>query len=167
MNRGIRKLPFILMAVCLLTPLVVASPVTARDRVCDGLKPFVASKAKERRIQLDSECRIVYVEPPQRVLSAASMHSDLRKTISSTTFDPNLAFNLHSRPNATSIIYLDFDGQTWTEDSWWNRAFSIASGRKSDGYSLDEDASTFTALERQTPIPSNHLSVLNCGKHFK
>lgn len=149
MARLSKKFFFIVMALCLLTPLVIADPVTASDKECEGLKPWIASKSKERRIQLDSECRVVYVEPPHRVFSETHSHAEKSSTISLSTFDPNLAFNLHSRPNASSIIYLDFDGQTWSSDSWWNGAFSITGSRKSDGYSVDEDASTFTAIERQ------------------
>lgn len=132
-----------------MTPLVIASPVTATAKECDELKPWIASKAKERRIQLDSECRLVYVEPPHRVMASTEPIGSPEKPINLASFDPNLAFNLHSRPDAPSIIYLDFDGQSWSNNSWWNGAFSISGSRQSEGYSIDENASTFTEIERQ------------------
>ncbi|MEN9922678.1 MAG: hypothetical protein RIS09_192 [Actinomycetota bacterium] len=147
--RLFRVLTTFFSAIALLTPVGLSTPVTASntDEVCGELKPWKAKK-KNRLLQFDADCREVYVEPPLTDSNARETASSQSIT-SAATFDPSQAFALHSRPNAPSVIYLDFDGHTWSSGSWWNGAFSISAGRVSEGYSIDADASTFTTEERQ------------------
>lgn len=147
--RSFRVLTILFASIALIIPLGLSTPVNASnaDKVCGGLKPWKAKK-KSRLLQFDAECREVYVEPPLTASKSLETENS-RSIVSTTSFDPSQAFALHSRPNAPSVIYLDFDGQNWSSNSWWNGAFSITGGRVSEGYSIDADASTFTTEERQ------------------
>ena len=116
------------------------------SRSCSGLEARTTDSDSTQTIQLDKDCRIVYLEAP--VSNLESSNSGV-STMASETFDPNAAFQLHSKPDAPSIIYLDFDGQTWGANSWWVGGFGILAGRVSDGYSIDTDAQSFSTIERQ------------------
>ena len=146
--RSFRVLTIIFASIALVIPVGLSVPVTASntDEVCGQLKPWKAKK-KSRLLQFDADCREVYVEPPLTASNSTETATP-RSVASTTTFDPSQAFSLHSRPDAPSVIYLDFDGQNWSSSSWWNGAFSITAGRVSEGYSIDADASTFTDEER-------------------
>ncbi|MFM7312577.1 MAG: zinc-dependent metalloprotease family protein [Cyanobium sp.] len=61
--------------------------------------------------------------------------------------DPALTFNLHSDPNASRIIYLDFDGHT-TTGTVWNTGSGVAS-YLSPAYDLDGDPTSFSTTERE------------------
>ncbi|MGA1324677.1 MAG: hypothetical protein ACO30I_05460, partial [Candidatus Nanopelagicales bacterium] len=117
---------------------------TVRD--CVGLEARTGVGNSNKAIQLDKDCRTVYLEAP---ISNLQSSYSVTSTVVSETFDPNTAFQLHSKPDAPSIIYLDFDGQTWGSNSWWVGGFGILAGRVSEGYSLDSDSQTFSTIERQ------------------
>lgn len=55
-------------------------------------------------------------------------------------------FLLHSRPGASRVIYLDFDGHTVTGTAW-NNSFGLATINATP-YTLDADASTFSTTEQ-------------------
>lgn len=54
-------------------------------------------------------------------------------------------FQLHSRPKASKIIYLDFDGHV-TQNTWWNDA--SAPTITTTAYDSDGDPTTFSAAEQ-------------------
>ena len=49
-------------------------------------------------------------------------------------------FALHSRPGATKVIYLDFNGHT-TSNTFWNEAFTNGNSFTSPAYSIDGSSS--------------------------
>ncbi len=57
------------------------------------------------------------------------------------------AFQLHSLPGASKVIYLDFTGHT-TADSIWNASFTGGTPIVSAPFDLDGDPATFSAGER-------------------
>lgn len=57
------------------------------------------------------------------------------------------AFQLHSLPGATRVIYLDFDGHV-TRGTAWNSAYMGGADIVSAPFDLDGDPSTFSAGER-------------------
>ncbi|MBL9189970.1 MAG: immunoglobulin domain-containing protein, partial [Opitutaceae bacterium] len=61
-----------------------------------------------------------------------------------TTVD---AFQLHSLPGASKVIYLDFNGHT-TAGTIWNSSFTNGSAINSAAFDLDGDPLTFSATER-------------------
>lgn len=54
-------------------------------------------------------------------------------------------FTLHSRPGSKHTIFLDFDGAE-VSGTYWNQVAGIPDGQY-DGFSLDEDLSTFSQTE--------------------
>jgi subtilisin-like proprotein convertase family protein len=63
--------------------------------------------------------------------------------------DPAAAFQLHSRPTATKVIYLDFTGHTTTGTAWNDASHPTI---VTPAYDLDNDPSTFSTTERQQII---------------
>ena len=62
------------------------------------------------------------------------------------------AFNLHSRPGAPNVVYIDFDGATISGTAWngkYSQLFALP-------YNVDGDGGTFTALERTRIIDIWH-----------
>lgn len=57
------------------------------------------------------------------------------------------AFQLHSLPGATRVIYLDFDGHV-TRGTSWNSSFKSGADIVSQPFSLDADTANFSADER-------------------
>ena len=57
------------------------------------------------------------------------------------------AFNLHSLPGATRVLYLDFTGHT-TSGTGWNSSYGGGNPIVSAPFSLDSDNTTFSATER-------------------
>jgi hypothetical protein len=57
------------------------------------------------------------------------------------------AFQLHSLPGATRVIYLDFNGHT-TSGTIWNSSFTGGAAIASAPFDLDGDPTTFNDAER-------------------
>ncbi|MDP3073491.1 MAG: immunoglobulin domain-containing protein [Opitutaceae bacterium] len=57
------------------------------------------------------------------------------------------AFQLHSLPGASKVIYLDFNGHT-TSGTIWNSSFTGGNAINSGAFDLDGDPQTFNATER-------------------
>jgi PKD repeat protein len=57
------------------------------------------------------------------------------------------AFQLHSLPGATRVIYLDFDGHT-TSGTQWNSSYTGGANIVSQPFDLDGSPSTFSSTER-------------------
>jgi hypothetical protein len=62
-----------------------------------------------------------------------------------TPFPFASTFQLHSRPSARHVIYLDFDGHT-TAGTWWNKKYTADEPFTTPAYSIDESPS-FTNQE--------------------
>lgn len=141
-----RRLSVLFFSIALvISGFTLALPVSAN--LCEPAKPYSPMKPKTHGIQTDDQCRELIVDAP--LLDLVSKKT-LKKSFLAqpSTFDPADAFSLHSNPDAPSIIYLDFDGQTWQSGSWWIGSYGITNGSTSAGYTLDNDPNTFTTLER-------------------
>ncbi|MBS0205923.1 MAG: hypothetical protein JSS49_23730 [Planctomycetes bacterium] len=68
-------------------------------------------------------------------------------------------FTLHSRPGATKVIYLDFDGQT-TTNTPWSRGTIVTTA-----YDMDNNPSSFSTAE-QTNIQEIWQRVAECYSPF-
>jgi Ca2+-binding RTX toxin-like protein len=68
-------------------------------------------------------------------------------TLSSSTFDFNNVFKLHSNPNAKHTIYLDFDGHTTVNTSWNSVAHPTII---SPAFDTDGNTASFSVDELQT-----------------
>src|SRR5207249_1989680 len=63
-------------------------------------------------------------------------------------FPDDQTFLLHSRPGATKVIYLDFDGNV-TSGTQWNSQFSGGADIVSEPFDLDGIPSSFNTNERE------------------
>ena len=90
-------------------------------------------------------------DPPgiicHELASEALLSLDSTQTVVSATplLDPGFTFLLHSRPSASKIIYLDFDGHT-TSGTAWNDA-TMGSSFYSPAYDIDGNPSSFSDAE--------------------
>jgi serralysin len=66
--------------------------------------------------------------------------------IAAVPYPASETFSLHSRPGATKVIYLDFDGNT-TTGTPWNSNFTGGAAIATPPYSTDADTSSFSAGE--------------------
>ncbi len=76
-------------------------------------------------------------------------NSTLSATLNLTTFDLSKVFKLHSNPNATKTIYLDFDGATITNTLWNNATTPEIIVQ---AYDTDGNVGVFSNTELQTIV---------------
>jgi Ca2+-binding RTX toxin-like protein len=76
-------------------------------------------------------------------------NSTLGDAINLTTFDLGKVFKLHSNPNATKTIYLDFDGATISNTLWNN---STTPQIIAQAYDTDGNVGVFSNTELQTIV---------------
>lgn len=142
-----RKIPLVLLLLSLLIFGFQAPTVKGQIHECQSHQMYSPIDATKSIEQFDSTCREYFVDAlPTTVVTAEYLEQHLSRP--QPNFVPADAFTLHSNPDANAIIYLDFDGHTWEAGTWWIGAYGIAVGDTSDGYTLDNDASTFTEVER-------------------
>lgn len=96
---------------------------------------------EDRMLWVDEHGRLLYIceFPP---LPAPEKSSSIRPLANSPAGYPyEQTFRLHSRPGATKIIYLDFDGHDASGTSWGSDAIARP-------FDFDNDPSTFSNSER-------------------
>ncbi|MFZ9520474.1 MAG: PepSY domain-containing protein, partial [Silvanigrellaceae bacterium] len=77
-----------------------------------------------------------------------SLTSSGNEVVGTNIFPPEQTFRLQSKPTASKVIYLDFDGHTTTGTSWNNT--TMGSSFYSPAWDLDGDPSSFSASELNT-----------------
>src|SRR5437773_2601918 len=87
------------------------------------------------------ECE--YGPPPANAPGAENAGAVLE-----SPFPDDQTFLLHSRPGATKVIYLDFDGNV-TSGTQWNSQFSGGADIISEPFDLDGIPSSFNTTERE------------------
>lgn len=101
----------------------------------------------DRHAWLDRKGRLVFIDgfelPPEAIGEVAST-ANISGTVPAAL---DQTFQLHSRPNAKRVIYLDFNGDTVTGTAW-NSSWSIAA-INAGAYDIDGDPSTFSTTELQ------------------
>ena len=84
-------------------------------------------------IALDQEGRLVFTcEAPAAATTAPKLSNRILAAPIADTF------RLHSRPGATKVIYLDFDGHTTTATPW-NSSFTLGADINTPAFSTDAD----------------------------
>lgn len=98
---------------------------------------------EDETLYVDSTDKLLYVEPANVGPTA----------VADSTFDPSIprenAFLLNSRPEATRVIFLDFDGHMLSGTAWNG---STGGDCYAEPFSADADGTTFTDAERDTII---------------
>lgn len=102
------------------------------------LTPDALAQELERdpNLWIDREERLVYLD---EYAPTDSMDDNTLQA----AFPSAQTFNLHSRPGATKVIYLDFDGHT-TSGTAWNSSFNGGNDIVSDPYEADNPATPGT-----------------------
>lgn len=83
--------------------------------------------------------RLVYADTFEDLPEAAAAE------VAPAVLPESATFTLHSRPTSKHTIFLDFDGAE-VSDTYWNLQSGIPNGYY-DGFSLDEDLTSFSATE--------------------
>jgi PKD repeat protein len=103
---------------------------------------FVKLCAQEKTLCSDKQGRLHFVceglLPLQNAIAQATTASGSGTAAALT---PTETFALHSKPGATKVIYLDFDGHT-TSGTSWNSAFTAGANIVTPPYSNDATVST-------------------------
>ena len=106
-------------------------------------KDFAKLLKTDRTAWLDKTGRLYYIDDkPEPTGEQAEQNTT---TPSAAPFPLGETFNLHSKPGAKRVIYLDFDGHITTGTAW--NASSGVDPIVSPTYSRDNDHSTFNTSE--------------------
>jgi hypothetical protein len=89
---------------------------------------------------VDTDNQLLYVDPP--VPPAQRTRSERTQTRAVT--DPSAALTLHSRPDSSRVIFLDFDGQMISGTGWNNKTSGAC---YADAYDTDANPTAFSAAE--------------------
>ena len=128
----------------------------ANDKCIGAPKTTVENHHQAQQYGLDpqikvDECGVAFAVMTNQIntprVETATL---LRPETGNQTVSSSLASSpvvLHSRPNATRKIFLDFDGYTFPSSSAWHNYFRVSQGSIVQGFSLDSDYSTFSSAE--------------------
>jgi len=96
---------------------------------------------RDRTARLDEADRLLYVDAhtPAPVTAAT-------RTTAAATYPYAQTFALHSRPGASRVIYLDFDGEV-VQGTAWNSSGGLSTARQ-PAFDTDGDPSSFSDAER-------------------
>ncbi|MDX1693599.1 MAG: Ig-like domain-containing protein, partial [Ketobacteraceae bacterium] len=91
-------------------------PPAAQKQALEWLQRMGIPEEDYSTIDVDADGGVYYVEP---VVSATEMATAADEPVTSESLSLQEAFSLHSKPGASRVIYLDFDGHT-IEGTAWN-----------------------------------------------
>ncbi len=138
------------------------------DSTCRQTPDVPTGACAARQHECTSACRVV-IPSIQGRYACASLPLDFKRAAATKAFaSPRVApgaipvataFQLHSRPNATKKIYLDFDGHTTTGTPW------SSSPIVTTAFDMDSSPTTFSAAELAT-ITEIWQRVAECYSPF-
>jgi len=121
-------------------------PPQASSKALRWLQDFSFPEADLDTIEVDDEGGVFYgdtlLPDPEPVETAESAGPTLPAEAPTATLDD--AFFLHSRPGATNVVFIDFDGAIISGTAW-NGTYSPLDALP---YNVEGDGSTFSTLER-------------------
>jgi len=95
-------------------------PAKSRGKALKWLQEFSFPEADIQVIQIDNEGNVFYgdthLPDPALIDSAETSGPTLSEAAPKATLDG--AFQLHSKPGAPNVVYIDFDGATITNTAW-------------------------------------------------
>lgn len=104
---------------------------------------------KEKSLHMDRQGHLHFVCEGLMPLQNAVVRAQTTTagtTIPAGPFPADQTFLLHSKPGASKVIYLDFDGHT-TSGTIWNTNFASGANIVSPAYSNDSTTTSFTVTE--------------------
>lgn len=108
-------------------------------------KEFADTLRRDPLARIDREGRVYYVEQFPAAPQQASGVTGDAGTVANGAYPPEQTFQLHSRPGANRVIYLDFNGHLATGTAW-NSSYGL-SAIDAQAFDLDGIPSTFSATE--------------------
>ncbi len=96
--------------------------------------------AEERSLRADPSGRLHHVCAGAYVSSAGAV------TVTQAEYPPEQTFALHSRPGASKVIYLDFNGHT-TSGTSWNKAYAGGADFVTPAFDRDGNPAVFNDQE--------------------
>ena len=121
-------------------------PPQARSRALRWLQDFSFPETDLATIEVDNNGDIFYgdtlLPDPEQVEAAESNAAATPEAAPSSTLDD--AFLLHSRPGASNVVYIDFDGATISGTAWNGTHAQL----DALAYNIEGDTSSFSPLER-------------------
>ncbi|MCP4284353.1 MAG: PKD domain-containing protein, partial [Gammaproteobacteria bacterium] len=121
-------------------------PGPAWNRAMDWLHRFDFPEKDADSIIIDNEGAVLYADPaptnlPDKAEPAPAVDDGLPQIAAASAAED--AFLLHSRPEAPNVVYLDFDGHSFTGTAWDSGTISAKP------FDLDGTPSTFAEAERE------------------
>jgi PKD repeat protein len=104
---------------------------------------------KEKTLRMDRQGRLHFVCEGLLPLQNAVVRAETTTTgttIPSGPFPVDQTFLLHSKPAASKVIYLDFNGHT-TSGTYWNTNFTSGANIVTPAYSTDSTTTSFSTTE--------------------
>jgi len=104
---------------------------------------------KEKNLRMDRQGRLHFVCEGLLPLQNAVVRAETTTTgttIPSGPFPVDQTFLLHSKPAASKVIYLDFNGHT-TSGTYWNTNFTSGANIVTPAYSTDSTTTSFSTTE--------------------
>ncbi len=119
-------------------------PSRARNRAMEWLHRFEFPAADAESLDVDEEGGVFYVDdnlPVPGDVQQAAGESDT-PFASANAWAVDEPFALHSRPGAPNVVYLDFNGHSFTDTAWGAGTITARA------FSLDSDRANFSEAER-------------------
>jgi PKD repeat protein len=104
---------------------------------------------KEKNLHMDRQGHLHFICEGLMPLQNAVVRAQTTTTgttIPSGPFPVDQTFLLHTKPGASKVIYLDFDGHT-TSGTFWNTNFASGANIVTPAYSTDSTTTSFTVTE--------------------
>jgi hypothetical protein len=117
-----------------------ALPPTARGKALSELRRLTTPAQDFPHMRVDKRGHIHYVDPVVEVTGEEAETPLLPEDISEAD-----VFKLHSKPDASSTLYIDFDGHQLINTAW--NSYSGASTLDMNPFDLDGDPSAFSSSE--------------------
>lgn len=106
---------------------------------------FADTLRRDLLARIDREGRVYYVEQFPAAPQQATGTTATTTSVANGAYPPEQTFQLHSRPGANRVIYLDFNGHLATGTAW-NSAYGL-SAIDAQAFDLDGSPTTFSTTE--------------------
>lgn len=124
-----------------------ALPANTRQQALNNLHGFTFPEDDTQSMSADANGSIYYVDsalpPPASTAGAISTSSSI-----STALPVVNVFTLHSKPGASKIVFLDFDGHT-ISGTQWNTTYGVST-YQAKAFDSDGNPGSFSAAEQNT-----------------
>lgn len=119
-------------------------PAKARGKALGWLQGFSFPTEDVKSLKVNADGAIYYADPVESYIAGLTTGESVA---TSTTMDETQVFQLHSRPGASNVVFLDFDGHTIPASSGWTLTELVALPFDPSGNDLPATEANFTQDE--------------------